>query len=111
MFKLSPLTPLEKGLNLGERSNPLFHVCESVDSEGRDQKQLAAGKQQNVYKKVKIYTANINLPLGQAWLLLSILLDITARTTSQKNFANLNDRNHTSFLPSHELEVTFAQTS
>ena len=30
---------------------------------------------------------------------------------SQKNFANWNDRNYTSFLPSHELEVTFEQTN
>ena len=40
-----------------------------------------------------------------------ILFDITARTKSQKNFANWNDKYHTSFLLSHELEVTCEQTS
>ena len=30
---------------------------------------------------------------------------------TRKNFANWNDRNYTSFLPSHELEVTFEQTN
>ena len=93
-----PLTPLQKGLNLGERPNPLFHVCESVESEC-------------INKKIKIYTAKINLPLGQAWLLLSILFDVAVLTISQKNIAYWNDRNHTSFIPSHELEVAFKQTS
>ena len=43
--------------------------------------------------------------------LVRILFDITARTKSQKNFANWNDKYHTSFLLSHELEVTCEQTS
>ena len=29
-FKLSPLTPLQKILNLGKRPSPLFHLLKSV---------------------------------------------------------------------------------
>ena len=29
-FELSPLSPLQKGLNLGERPNPLFHLLSKV---------------------------------------------------------------------------------
>ena len=58
-------------------------------------------------RDLKQWAAAINLPLGQAWFLLSILFDITACTILQENFANWNDRHHIPFLPSHEMEVTF----
>lgn len=43
---------------------------------------------QQMYKKNK-NTAKINLPPGQAWLLLSLLLDIVAWTISQKEYRKL----------------------
>ena len=56
-LKLSPLTPLQKGLNLGEKPNPFFHLlkffCVFVIQSESDLKQWAAAKQQ-MYKKIKI---------------------------------------------------------
>ena len=78
------LKKYQKGLNLGERPSPLFHlllffvgVCYiiGVSWPGRDLKRWTAANSKCIKNK---NTAKINLPLGQAWLLLSTLFD-TAR--------------------------------
>ena len=62
----------------------------------------------------KYDTAKINLPLGQAWLLLSILLDITAGTLNiAKEFRKLKRQKPQIFSsqPRAGSDQTFEQTT
>jgi len=96
-LKLPPLTPLQEGLNLSERPPLKFYLCfcyiTGVSWPGGDLRHSVAANRKCI-KKIND-TAKISLPLGQiihqrAWLLLSILLDIEARTfNTGKEFRKL----------------------
>ena len=78
---------------------------------GRDLKRWAAANGKCINKKIKILQKLTYLSAKRGFFYASSSTSRHGPLISQKNFANWNDRNYTSFLPSHELEVTFEQTN